>query len=119
MSMDRGFAAELSALRDRHFTPQGSAYRIAQEVQDLCHFEVHNLLDDSSAFGSFDVILLRNVLTYLSDRARREVLTRVERRLAVGGILVPGAAESWKDLRPSLREEIVAGGVRIYRRGVA
>ncbi len=118
MSLDRGLDGDLAVLRERHFLPQGSAFRIAEEIQDRCHFEVHNLLDDSSALGSFDVILLRNVLTYLSDRARKEILARVARRLAIGGILVPGAAESWKDLGLSLREEVVAGGVRIYRRGI-
>ncbi|MFC4169438.1 CheR family methyltransferase [Teichococcus aestuarii] len=52
-----------------------------------------NLLDLPGAGPSFDVILCRNVLIYLTSEARERVLRRLLARLAPGGALLLGATD--------------------------
>lgn len=64
------------------------------DVRKMVTFAQHNQLDSARAFGQFDLILCRNMLMYLCDNKRREVLEKLSAALAPDGILMLGAAET-------------------------
>jgi chemotaxis protein methyltransferase CheR len=57
-------------------------------------FAEHNMLQSSRHFGVFDVILCRNMLMYLCENKRSQVLDGMAPILAEDGILMLGAAET-------------------------
>jgi chemotaxis protein methyltransferase CheR len=78
----------------KHFRQVGSAWEIAPELRARVDFRVHNLLDDCTGLGLFDVIFCRNVLIYFDEPTKRGVLARLAGQLASDGYLVIGAAET-------------------------
>lgn len=78
--------------------------RIAKELRDLVHFSRHNLHEPPYPVpGAFDLIFCRNVLIYFSAEGRAAVIERLSERLAPGGLLFVGHAESLHAHRKSLR----------------
>jgi chemotaxis protein methyltransferase CheR len=69
---------------------------VAPRVRALCHFGQMNLLDEerTQLVGRCDVIFCRNVLLYFDVGARRRVIDIFYERLAPGGVLLLGHAES-------------------------
>lgn len=65
-------------------------------IRDAVRFRVANLADPVFLVGErpYDIILCRNVLIYFTAEARKNVLSRLERLLASGGVLALGHAES-------------------------
>jgi chemotaxis protein methyltransferase CheR len=106
---------------DRYFKKEGDGYALEPGVRDWVHFSRDDLLSgdhDSpreSVFGSFDLVMCRNVLIYLSRHVQETVLHRLTGTLAPGGYLVLGAAES---LTPDIEvgQQAVDGRNRIYRK---
>jgi chemotaxis protein methyltransferase CheR len=78
----------------KHFRQAGSAWELEPMLRESVDFRVHNLLDDCSALGRFDVIFCRNVLIYFDEVTKRAVLARLAGQLASDGYLVLGAAET-------------------------
>lgn len=64
------------------------------EVRKMVTFAQHNQLDSTRHLGQFDLILCRNMLMYLCDNKRREVLEHLASALASDGVLMLGAAET-------------------------
>lgn len=64
------------------------------EVRKMVTFAQHNQLDSPRHMGQFDLILCRNMLMYLCDDKRREVLEQLASALTTDGILMLGAAET-------------------------
>jgi len=54
----------------------------------------HNLLQSTSALGTYEVIFLRNVLIYFDHPQKQTILTQMVDRLAPNGLLFIGTAES-------------------------
>lgn len=87
-------------LLDRYFVPEGEAYRLRDEIVSMVRFSQHNLTSQEgsappdSVFGSFDLILCRNVLIHISREAQVLVLRSLGQALASGGYLVLGPAEA-------------------------
>lgn len=93
-------AAALSEMnlnrRERFFTAsdRSGRWRIAESVRRLVDFQSLNLVDPVWPMeGSFDVILCRNVLMYLSASHRHAVAERLAAMLAPGGVLILDPAE--------------------------
>lgn len=86
--------------------------RVDPSVRARVEFVQHNLLDDAAPLGSMDVIFLRNVLIYFDAQRRRHIVQRVVERLAAGGVLFIGQAESLEGQTLPLR----AIGRSAYRR---
>jgi chemotaxis protein methyltransferase CheR len=82
----------------KHFRQVGSAWEIAPELRGRVDFRIHNLLDDCTGLGLFDVIFCRNVLIYFDELTKRPVLARLAGQLASDGYLVIGAAETTRGL---------------------
>jgi len=74
---------------------QDGRYRIAPEVRRRTDFRVANLIERSSLTGiKADLVLLRNVLIYFTERHQKLVIDNVLANLAVGGYLLTGHAET-------------------------
>jgi chemotaxis protein methyltransferase CheR len=88
----------------RHFSSEGSRWRLREHLRQRVRFERLNLASDS--YPSFrtgtwrmDLILCRNVLIYLDDATVRRVARHLGDCLAPGGWLLTGASD------PSVNED--------------
>jgi chemotaxis protein methyltransferase CheR len=63
-------------------------------IRKMVSFAQHNQLDPCRQLGQFDLVLCRNMLMYLCEDKRREVLDRLAGAIASDGILMLGAAET-------------------------
>lgn len=72
--------------------------RVHEDVKASVRFETHNLNDDNSypphGMQSFELILCRNVLIYMSHPARARVVHNLANLVSPGGILILGHGEA-------------------------
>jgi chemotaxis protein methyltransferase CheR len=78
----------------RHFEQQGEEWVAKDSLRKMVTFTEHNLLTAARQFGRFDVICCRNVLMYLSDDKRSQILESMATMLEADGLLMLGAAET-------------------------
>ena len=85
---------------DRFFRPTAEGFEVIPEIRRMVHFSRddltsrHSLAPADSVFGSFDLVLCRNVLIYFSLELQKRVQDKLYRALNPGGYLVLGLAES-------------------------
>ncbi|MFZ5444618.1 MAG: CheR family methyltransferase [Myxococcota bacterium] len=82
--------------------PWEGSFLVARELRARARFHVANLCLPQAQLGSFDVILLRNVLFYFSPEQQQKVLRNVVARLVPGGLLLVGHCERAQDVHPRL-----------------
>jgi chemotaxis protein methyltransferase CheR len=72
--------------------------RVPEEVKSLVRFETQNLVDESSyaqaGMASFELVMCRNVLIYMSHAARVKIIERLAANVSPGGVLILGHGES-------------------------
>jgi chemotaxis protein methyltransferase CheR len=80
----------------KYFKEQESLFRISDTVKQYVSFSHLNLLDPvkTKLAGTVDVIFCRNVLIYFDYPSRKRVVDMFHDRLAEGGYLLLGHAES-------------------------
>jgi len=87
--------------------------RIKPELQKLVDFKIVNLVKDSWPFQEiFDVVFCRNVMIYFDGPTQRNVLERIYRVMAPGGLLFVGHAENFSESR----DLFVLKGKTVYER---
>jgi chemotaxis protein methyltransferase CheR len=96
LEVNRGLPAPLLL---KYFRRTGRDWQLADDVRGMVRFRRHNLVGVRPLGEPFDLVLLRNVLIYFDESARREVLDRIRGVLRVGGWLVLGATESTSGIR--------------------
>ncbi|MDH1629531.1 CheR family methyltransferase [Pseudomonas mosselii] len=78
--------------------------RVSASLREQVRFEALNLIRPlPEQLGSFDVILLRNLLSNLAPRYKNEVLQRLLAHLRPGGLMIIGHSESVHALGLPLR----------------
>ncbi len=83
-----------------YFSSGNAAYEILPEIKDMVLFSVDDLVSRNrfapaeSVFGTFDLILCRNVLIYFSLKLQNRVLGKLYKALANSGFLILGSCES-------------------------
>lgn len=78
----------------RYFEQQGEEWVAKDALRKMVTFTEHNMLTPSRHFGRFDVICCRNLLMYLSDDRRSQILESIAPLLEDDGLLMLGAAET-------------------------
>lgn len=77
------------------FKPHPEGWKIDEQVRGEVTFRVANLLDSQALEGGvYHAIVCRNLLIYLSERARALVLASLHRALREDGLLILGVAEA-------------------------
>lgn len=81
---------------DRYFTKTGADRQIVPELQHAVTFTKANLTDSDfpRARTPYDCVFCRNLLVYLTDAGRQQVLANITHILAPEGLLVVGHAEA-------------------------
>jgi chemotaxis protein methyltransferase CheR len=90
-SVNRGLPA---AFLTRYFTQLGTRWHISEDLRAAVEFRPLRLDQPWTPMAPFDAILLRNVLPYFDEATRLDLLWRVRKQLAPGGILILGASET-------------------------
>jgi chemotaxis protein methyltransferase CheR len=84
---------------DRYFVPRGLCFEVRPFIRSMVHFSIDDLLSKrritpaESVFGTFDMVLCRNVLIYFSDWAQGAVFSKLAMALVEGGCLILGSSE--------------------------
>ena len=102
----QGLYTELSfrqtdaALRDRYFRPVEEGWQLDDSIRSTVEFRRANLVEPGFLQGEalYDLIFCRNLLIYLHDAARRQVIHALEGLLAPGGLIAMGHAEPLSSL---------------------
>jgi chemotaxis protein methyltransferase CheR len=104
-----------------YFSSEKEGFQLSSDVKKMVHFSADDLLSNQtgapaeSIFGSFDLILCRNVLIYFTEEKQKQILQRLYASLAKGGTLVLGDSETlYGDLKPRFRT--VDARNRIYQK---
>jgi chemotaxis protein methyltransferase CheR len=97
--MERGLAP---AQRTRWFRQEAEGWRVAEALRRCCRFEVLNLLGELRTVGTFDVVMLRNVLIYFDPPTKERVVNACAAHLAPDGVICLGATETLLGLRAPL-----------------
>lgn len=74
-----------------HFEKVTELWRISDRLRALIRFEPHNLLNDASKLGRFDLVLCCNILNGFDAPDRRTALANIAAALAPDGVLITGA----------------------------
>jgi len=83
-----------------YFSSEKEGFQLSSDVRKMVHFSVDNILSQGagapaeSIFGSFDLILCRNVLIYFTEEKQKQILQRLYASLAKDGTLVLGDSET-------------------------
>jgi chemotaxis protein methyltransferase CheR len=84
--------------------PQEGKFKVGPEARALVQFRALNLVDDVFDVGEgLDAVFCRNVLIYIRGDTRARTLGRLVDKLAVGGQLFLGHAESLQSSRLPVR----------------
>lgn len=101
----------LLGILDRFFRPTADGFEVIPEIRRMVHFSRHDLTSRhsfapaDSVFGSFDLVLCRNVLIYFSLDLQKRVQDKLYGALTPGGYLVLGMSES---LSPEMESRLIA-----------
>jgi len=87
----------------KYFKRVGELWQITPDIRAMVSYRHFNLLQDFTAFGSFDVVFCRNVLIYFDQPTKSDVLNRLARSMKPDGYLLLGAAETVVGLTPAFR----------------
>ncbi|MEM6506082.1 MAG: protein-glutamate O-methyltransferase CheR [Planctomycetota bacterium] len=89
------------AIISRYFKQDDRHYQLNEDIMSMVHFEKLNLKDTFAArrFGTFDMIMCRNVMIYFDDEMKTKVIDIFHNQLADDGTLYIGHSESLRNLK--------------------
>lgn len=73
-------------------------WQINQALKDRVSFRCHNLIEDASNLGHFDIILCRNVLSGMAEPMRAKATAHMSAQLLPGGMIFTAPTESLSGL---------------------
>ena len=71
-----------------HFSLQENLWQLHSELRTSVIFFQHNILHPPNKTAFYSLIMLRNVLLYISPNKRRQVIEYMKSALAPGGVLI-------------------------------
>ena len=111
IEVNRGLPA---AYLVKYFERAGEEWRVKERVREMVAFSQMNLIEPWPSFPRPDLILLRNVLLYLSSEARRTILQNVVKTLRPDGYVFLGGGETMLGLDRTF-ESVRIGKAVCYR----
>jgi len=78
----------------KYFIPDGTTWRIRDEIRAMATFKTLNLMEDFSSLGKYDIILCRNVAIYFNENDKKNLFTRLGKIMETDGYLIIGSTES-------------------------
>lgn len=114
----RAFRERLPPADDALFVVDGDARVPVDAIRERVRFSVVNLVDARAvdALPVFDIVFCRNVLIYLSTRARAAVIDAFHHHIRPGGVLFLGHSESLLHVENPF-EPVTLRRAVAYRRG--
>jgi chemotaxis protein methyltransferase CheR len=97
IEIERGLPKEKLS---RYFIPDGSTWRIRDEIRGMATFRTGNLMEDFRGMGRFDIVLCRNVAIYFKEDDRKTLFTRMASIMEPDGYLIIGSTESLTGICP-------------------
>ncbi len=80
-------------LFDDYITEGRNGWNFISEIKDMILFEYHDI-NDHNQFPPVDMIIARDVLSYLSSSEQQKIIERFYDKLKTGGLLIIGANEN-------------------------
>jgi len=116
VEMNRGMPATSLV---KYFNRTGAEWEVVPTLRSMVRTRHLNLAEPFPMIGTFDLVLLRNVLIYFDQATRHGILRRMHPHVAPDGYLLLGSSETTLDLPADLnamwgREQI--GRVQAHRR---
>lgn len=111
IEMNRGLPAPMLV---RHFRKDDGEWRLRDEVRERVEFRELNLNAPWPALPLVDVVLMRNVLLYFGDAARRTILRQLRAQLRPDGVLILGGSETAAPMA-GLFDTVTLGRTVIHR----
>ena len=96
LEVSRGLPAKLLI---RHFHRAGMNWVIKDPIKDCLGFKKHNLIGAWKELGTFDLILIRDVLTYFPLETQQELAQKILDQLNPGGYVFVGQNEKLEGLK--------------------
>lgn len=110
LELGRGISDER---RERWFTPDSSQWQIDARLRAMVQPQVLNLTAKWPPRPRIDLVLLRNVMIYMSPETRQTILGQLREVMAPDGALVLGGPESLLSTEHFTRQ--THGRLRVYR----
>lgn len=102
----------------KYFDQDGTDWVAKPELRSMIDVRTHNLSEPLIG-GSFDLVMLRNVLIYFSVPTKQEILGRIRTQLLKpNGAVMLGSSETTLNIDDAY-ERLVVGASSVYRRRVA
>ena len=89
--VNRGLPAPMLV---KYFTQEGSEWQIQEPIRRMVDFRPLNLIADWPQMPPFDIVLIRNVMIYFANDAKKAILQKIRRVLNRDGYLFLGASET-------------------------
>jgi chemotaxis methyl-accepting protein methylase len=93
------FASTKLEILDKYFIREGNGYQVCPAIKTMVHFSREDcasskiLAPADSVFGSFDLVLCRNLLIYFSKECQKSVFEKLFNVLVPNGFLILGDSE--------------------------
>lgn len=91
LEVNRGLSAKYLV---KYFDRVGLEWKVKAELGRIVEFQSFDLRRSMNGFGSFDLVLCRNVLIYFDGKTKRQILTEIRSVLNTGSMLILGSAET-------------------------
>ncbi len=91
IAMSRGMPEDIKA---RYFKQDGHVWILDDSIRNMVTFKRFNLQDSLAPLGKFDIVFLRYVAIYFSNRLKQTIFANIARATAPSGYLIIGAVES-------------------------
>ncbi len=85
---------------DKYFRPDGSNWKIRDEIRAMVNFKKLNLMLPFRALGRFDIVFCRNVAIYFNLEDRKKLFNNLSGILEKDGFLIIGSTESLTGICP-------------------
>ena len=98
----------------RNFVRQDGGWLIRRALREAIDFRRISMVDAWPAMPPLDLVVLRDVLIYLEEKARENALAELASRLRPGGMVVLGPSDS--PMEGEAWEDVPVDGLPVFRR---